>query len=365
MDQYGWNVDKLMEYLPSELVNRISCLPVKMASNLSDEVIWSQTTNGSFTTKSAYICLSETKNDKPPNLNSIWKCKIQPKVQTFLWLAFNNRILCNVNRRNRNLTNDPKCSICGANAETVVHVLRDSKDAVAIWKALMIDIRFQNCDSMGLQEWMTFNLRNAIVFTNAETPHERKMETIGKIMREWRDTMGSEVRNSCRRIVYHKWDKSQTTWIKLNVDGSWDQNRNIAVTRGVFRDDQGRWLGGFAFNIDSANSVLAIKQGVNDKHPLYPLAQTTKLMLGNDWTWKIKHIPREKNMAADWMAKWSYSQAKGLQIISRPPMGLDPILKADCMGCESSCCKFQFHNPPHKPNSSACRYWSSQDTAAS
>ncbi|OMP03379.1 hypothetical protein COLO4_10452 [Corchorus olitorius] len=37
-------------------------------------------------------------------------------------------------------------------------------------------------------------------------------------------------------------------------------------------------------------------------------------------------------MATDWMAKWSCNQTKGLQILSRFPMDLESILKADGRG---------------------------------
>ncbi|OMO49939.1 Short-chain dehydrogenase/reductase SDR [Corchorus olitorius] len=52
----------------------------------------------------------------------------------------------------------------------------------------------------------------------------------------------------------------------------------------------------------------------------------------DNWTWKISHIPREKNMAADWIAKWSCDQPRGLQLLSRPPNELKPILRADSLG---------------------------------
>ncbi|OMO75118.1 hypothetical protein COLO4_26305 [Corchorus olitorius] len=76
----------------------------------------------------------------------------------------------------------------------------------------------------------------------------------------------------------------------------------------------------------------AIKQGVNENHPLFPLTHAIKFMLGDNWAWKISHIPREKNMAADFLAKWSCNQPRGLQILSRPPNDLNPILGADSLG---------------------------------
>ncbi|OMO55181.1 hypothetical protein COLO4_36152 [Corchorus olitorius] len=181
---------------------------------------------------------------------------------------------------------------------------------------------------------------------------------------EWKEIQSRDKLDKPKVLIYHSWDKPTPTWIKLNTDGSWDQQRNIAAAGGIFRDCQGRWLTGFGLNIgncsidsvelwaiyhgvkyarqmgmdfveiesDSNNSVLAIKQGVSINHPLAPLVNAIKEFLTNDWHWKMEYIPREKNMAADWLAKWSCNQNRGLHLLCRPPTGLGNVILADCVG---------------------------------
>ncbi|OMP03380.1 hypothetical protein COLO4_10453 [Corchorus olitorius] len=224
LDDFGWNIDKLREYLPSEIVDKISCILVKPVSNLSDRIIWSRTTKGIFTTNSAYRSTTEAKTDQDQSHSAIWKCKVQPKIQTFLWLASNNRILCNENRRNKSLTSDPKCNICGAVSEFVIHLLKDCTNAAEIRKALMIDTRFHSCAGRWLGGF-AFNIGNFSI----------------DVAKLWAIFQG---------VTYAK---------KLNLNY-------------------------LEIESDSANSIQAVKQGVNENHPLFPLAHATQQLLGEDWT---------------------------------------------------------------------------------
>lgn len=58
------------------------------------------------------------------------------------------------------------------------------------------------------------------------------------------------------------WRKPSTGEIKLNTDG----NRVASIARagfgGVFRDDNGVWMGGFSGNPGAASVLLAELQGI-------------------------------------------------------------------------------------------------------
>ncbi|XWS40575.1 hypothetical protein CRYUN_Cryun17cG0007600 [Craigia yunnanensis] len=73
-----------------------------------------------------------------------------------------------------------------------------------------------------------------------------------------------------------------------------------------------------AIESDSLNSISTIKNGVPTNHPL---VSAIKDILDRDWLWTLDHIPRQKNMAADWIAKCSCNQNRGLEILTTPPPG--------------------------------------------
>ncbi|OMP07401.1 reverse transcriptase [Corchorus olitorius] len=355
IDEEGWMVNKLLDYIPSFLIARVINIPVNLFSKLSDCIIWCKTSNGNFTTKSAFQSLNAHLPCSSPCIKAIWKIKVQPKIQNFLWLATQNRILGNDNRMIRSFTTDPSCSICGHHSESVLHILRDCTNAKVIWDILMISSKFSSSRSLNLEEWVNLNVISY------------KDEKFGDW--SWPSLFANtyaDANTKCKvkQVVHLSWEKPKEQWLKLNVDGSWNQQKNIAAAGGVFRNSQGNWIGGFGANMgncsidiaemwaiyygvkfavqlnlnfveietDSCSSVQAITGGVDPHHPLFPLVKEIKDMLNESWTWSLKFIPREKNMLADWVAKWSCLQRPGLQNLSRPPAGCNSLILADSLG---------------------------------
>lgn len=68
--------------------------------------------------------------------NMIWKASVQQRVRAFLWLVCHNRIIGNLNRYKRSMTDNPSCAICDAPHESTMHLLRDCPAAKAIWRRL-------------------------------------------------------------------------------------------------------------------------------------------------------------------------------------------------------------------------------------
>ncbi|OMO83130.1 hypothetical protein COLO4_22677 [Corchorus olitorius] len=250
-----------------------------------------------------------------------------------------------------NLSSEASCNLCNHHLEDTIHTLRDCNNAAPIWNSLMMDIRFDCCKNKPLKEWFTFNLvtcknlsfgdwnwpvvfaivcwqvwkwRNAKVFSNHSIPLDKKLETIANIMKEWNEIQSRD-----------KLDKPKGRWLTgfgLNIGNcSIDSAELWVIYHGV---KYARQLGMDFVEIesDSNNSVLAIKQGVSINHTLAPLVNAIKELLTNDWHWKIEYIPREKNMAADWLAKWSCNQNRGLHLLCRFLTGLGNIILADCVG---------------------------------
>ena len=58
--------------------------------------------------------------------------------------------------------------------------------------------------------------------------------------------------------------KTQAGWVKLDTDGSSIDNLGLAGCGGIFRDEQGYWIKGFARKIGITNSFIAELWGLRD-----------------------------------------------------------------------------------------------------
>lgn len=63
----------------------------------------------------------------------IWKWKGPPCVQTFLWLVAHGRLLTNAHHICRSMANFGVFSLCNAEVQMVLHVIRDYDKARRVW----------------------------------------------------------------------------------------------------------------------------------------------------------------------------------------------------------------------------------------
>jgi hypothetical protein len=71
--------------------------------NLQDEnyqIIWSFSSNGKYSIQSLYAVLNH-RGVVPLYVSAVWKLKIPPRVQIFLWLLSKNKILTRDNLAKR------------------------------------------------------------------------------------------------------------------------------------------------------------------------------------------------------------------------------------------------------------------------
>ncbi|CAH9131175.1 unnamed protein product [Cuscuta epithymum] len=64
----------------------------------------------------------------------VWKIRTCEKVRCFLWLVMKNKLLTNVERGKRHISEDTVCPLCNEDEETVLHIIRDCPFAVAVWR---------------------------------------------------------------------------------------------------------------------------------------------------------------------------------------------------------------------------------------
>jgi hypothetical protein len=99
-----------------------------------DQIVWSFCSNGKFSVQSLYAIINH-RGVKPVFVQSVWKLKIPPKVQIFLWLLSKNKLLTRTNLAKRRKLEDLSCLFC-SETETVHHLFFDCCVANGVWSVL-------------------------------------------------------------------------------------------------------------------------------------------------------------------------------------------------------------------------------------
>lgn len=89
----SWNWSKLSMELPTEVLIEIKAMPFSCISHKKDMLIWAASSNGEFNLSSAYN-LANKLPDPSITFNGkwIWKMKVLPKIQSFIWMCYHNSI---------------------------------------------------------------------------------------------------------------------------------------------------------------------------------------------------------------------------------------------------------------------------------
>ena len=131
-------------------------------SNEEDFLVWQFSSKGIYSVQSLYKIVN-FRGIKPVLVPSIWKIKIPPRVQYFLWLLSKNKLLTRDNLSKRRKVKDPTCLFC-AEKETISHLFFYCVVAQYLWKLLskIFDVQLGNSlDSIG-KFWLS-NKRNGIL----------------------------------------------------------------------------------------------------------------------------------------------------------------------------------------------------------
>ena len=76
-----------------------------------DNILWSFSSNGHYSVQSLYAIINH-RGVTPVFIHAVWKLNIPPRVQFFLWLLANNKLLTRDNLAKRKEVSDPTCMFC-------------------------------------------------------------------------------------------------------------------------------------------------------------------------------------------------------------------------------------------------------------
>lgn len=97
-------------------------------TNEDDQILWSFNSKGQYSVRSLYAIINHM-SIVPIYIQAVWKLNIPPRVQIFLWLLCNNRLLTHDNLAKEEEVIDPTCS----EKESVIRLFFDCCVAKCVW----------------------------------------------------------------------------------------------------------------------------------------------------------------------------------------------------------------------------------------
>lgn len=107
---------------------------------------WAQEKHGCYSVRSTYrLLLSKRDQQRDGDRGSsssdgewrrVWKAKVLPKVQVFWWRVIHEYLLARQILKGRHIERVANCELCGAEEESILHVLVECKMAGRFWEAM-------------------------------------------------------------------------------------------------------------------------------------------------------------------------------------------------------------------------------------
>jgi hypothetical protein len=139
-------VNLLKEIFLLRDVEVIKQIPLS-SRNPRDKLIWTGTTNGRFSVKSAYHLLLGEANSSSGSSSSggsldrhLWSSQVQPKIRLFMWRACLDILPTRTKLFDKGILHSFSCQWCETDPETSSHVLWQCAFAQKVWKACPVPI---------------------------------------------------------------------------------------------------------------------------------------------------------------------------------------------------------------------------------
>ncbi|CAN1170687.1 Putative ribonuclease H protein At1g65750 [Linum perenne] len=285
-----WDVDKLRASLPPSVIEMVIGMTPPREDRGDDHWVWGEDAHGRFSIKSAYRLICNRPASQYPNAwKTIWGWKGPNRIRTFLWLAIQDKLLTNISRARRHMTTDASCPRCRIEEEDTIHVLRDCAFAREVWdKFPMFDLA-RTVWQEPISDWICGHL-------NSEADKRRGKAAAGGLLRDF--------------------DGRCITAFAMNL-GSCSITR--AEMRGAVEGLQRAWDLGYRRILLRMDSVAAISLLMGRGEPTHHHGLETALfqdLCRRDWQVVVRHIFREGNHAADYLASIGYDYPFGSHTVS-------------------------------------------------
>ena len=255
------------EFLPHE-AKAILSLPLSF-NGKEDRLIWAETANGYYTTKSAYRLLLQAAEAATPGTSNsaaekpfwqeLWSLNVPNKIRHFLWRAANDSLPTKKNLQKRNIIQDTTCERCGGEIEDGIHAIWGCQMIKQVWWELEKCREFLNENFASFRDLLqgilaqkNLNVAELFAFIGWSIWHDRNARRLGShslpIEKIYRDAVERlrefhSVREEQRTqlTVHHPthWLPPSPSVYKVNFDGATFPDIAAAGLGVVVRDLEG------------------------------------------------------------------------------------------------------------------------------
>ncbi|KAL9671576.1 hypothetical protein QQ045_009146 [Rhodiola kirilowii] len=279
----------------------------------------------------------------------LWRVKVQPKVKVFMWRVYHNALPTADNLLKRGCQPSLLCPVCGKHPESISHLLLYCDWARELWRCLFQEkgIWCQGCRDPG--DWVWEIVRS--------WPSSDLSDIFNGAYAVWMNRNSKSHGNGgmdVRKDPYSCWRPPEFGQVKINADAAWNSRTRRAGAGCLGRTEASQVLFVWADFKESVSSVLEAEVwALNMAMTVAESMKLTKVQFETDSAnvvdlvllggqvrsdnvrgdvldcytflrrnhqWRIEHILREGNSAADRLAKkakeeaWSWTELQSIPI---------------------------------------------------
>ncbi|CAN1748538.1 Putative ribonuclease H protein At1g65750 [Linum perenne] len=383
-----WDFNLLGELLQPEFVDIVAGMHPPNHSSGEDDWVWGLEKSGKFTIRSTYNLICQTDSLPSESIwNSIWRWNGPNRTRHFLWLAARDRLLTNATRFKRGMCQGAGCEFCHAGEENSSHVLRECSFADEVWKKVLPDavsrpdwtlpfvewLEVHLNSNVGLQfgivNWYLWRTRNERLFASGKDSPSVVAAKASNWIRTVSSAMARDAtldsNNGAARQIEVSWKMGPPEWYTLNSDGSVQGARGKAAAGGLIRDSEGRCLDAYTVNLgicsitraeirgaiegirrawragyrrlevqldSSAAVAILLNQETSLAHQYALEVWEFRDLIQREWTVNVRHVYREANHAADYLASIGHYTPRGTFDFDISDCNLAYFIRYDCMG---------------------------------
>ena len=224
-------------------------------NNEEDHILWTYSSSGKYSVQSLYAIVNH-RGVVPIFVHVVWKLNIPSRVQFFLLLLSNNKVLTRDNLAKRRELNDPTCLFCN-DKESFTHLFFQCYVASNVWKYISgwlnkgVGVDFESVASLWIANkkymvcnivtstviWVIWKLRNSLCFQGVPWSGMKKVFVmVGRLLRNWLPMFKLELQEKVEPVIcLVKNEASLALRIKWTVDSS-GSDQSIAQPLVVSRD---------------------------------------------------------------------------------------------------------------------------------
>ena len=267
-----WNLQLLQQlFLPFE-VEEIRSIPLS-SSLPPDKQVWTGTSNGIFTVRSAYklalecsdtFCGASSSDGSQLSCfwKKLWRLPTPHKVRHFLWRACRDILPTKSNLKRRKVLTEDLCEACSLESETSGHLFWSCPRAKTVWRyagffdsvsALHFDsfmdlawrlIMVDRCDDtiaalMGTIAWRLWGNRNEVRNGGKRLSEMELCRDASMWLLEFQDATVSASPWLSDPVLQQSWLPPSDQLYKVNVDGAVFKARNESGVGAIVRDANG------------------------------------------------------------------------------------------------------------------------------